>query len=458
MFNIRYDTLLLTNFLIDTKSRYESHILSSFYSNLSYYMSNFTIMGKIPVVRRLENQVGIYFECYVEGEVYLLMSIAKKVRRIDFSHEELEENLNLTKNAVNKRLDKVCDYYGFDKTNFKVGKDSEKYFFPVEYTGLLEILLATIVDNPSAKKRATEKVSAEDIVEFNKKLMKMITESNNIPESFKDSIRFTPAYKTAEKIVDNLLVLVDEVHLLLHTLFSSPGRDLGETLKLMNRYLDEVNYNLYANQLRDNSSNLYNKGAAALDIMLDESIARTIKLMMKRSNLDERQDEECEILLDEGEYLDVEDRKGIENEIIEKNPSFTKEEIIKEADKIEREQYFRENNVMLSFMAESTRNMMTLEVRTGKKWKTRYDMIKEGIFHVDPMREYEKSNFKGPYDEYMKVFGINFLVDEKLNTPKHYMEYLDKIRNGEKDIHSRISQRIAFDIIERFVHNKDIDE
>ena len=26
-------------------------------------MSNFTIMGKIPVVRRLENQAGIYFEC-----------------------------------------------------------------------------------------------------------------------------------------------------------------------------------------------------------------------------------------------------------------------------------------------------------------------------------------------------------------------------------------------------------
>ena len=55
----------------------------------------------------------------------------------------------------------------------------------------------------------------------------------------------------------------------------------------------------------------------------------------------------------------------------------------------------------------------------------------------------------------MRMMGRNFVLDKELKTPEKYVQYVEKILKTESEIHERISQRIAFDIIERFVHNKD---
>lgn len=191
------------------------------------------------------------------------MPRGKKVRRIDYNKAEMMELSEVnTAPTFKKYMEKFYDLYGFESTDFRVGK-SEKadYYFPADFTELLALILRKSSNHPFSRANYDEKnVNASQIQEYNKLMCESI--DNELPSVFRDLIYTMPSHLQSVKLGDLTSVLVERLSLFIVNITKLEHQAMGDTVDWLCRQLDEANYYLfrgnYFSEMAQKSNETYN--------------------------------------------------------------------------------------------------------------------------------------------------------------------------------------------------------
>ena len=176
----------------------------------------------------------------------------RKLRRIDYSKEEVAKMANCASSTLDDKIKKFCETYGFPEGAFKQVDHTGRNFFPPEYTPLLALLLKYDAENPSTTEAKRNHATAEDVAQYNRDILSGIDQSKETTLLLKTFLMEMPWYRTAEIMSVSLSTLVQELQILVCNLLFTSGTDVGEGIKQFIRYLDQVNFNMYLGKfLRD---------------------------------------------------------------------------------------------------------------------------------------------------------------------------------------------------------------
>lgn len=130
------------------------------------------------------------------------MPRGRKVRRIDFGRQEMMKLSGInTGPTFDNYMMKFYALYGFEETDFRVGKsENADYYFPADFAELLALILRNCSKNPFSKaNHAQEKVNASQIQEYNRQICDSI--ANELPSVFRDLIYTMPSLALATFII-----------------------------------------------------------------------------------------------------------------------------------------------------------------------------------------------------------------------------------------------------------------
>ena len=171
--------------------------------------------------------------------------MAKK-REVDFSQEEMLKLTGLTRKQFRDALLRFCDMYDFKLVDFKVDETNEKsdFYFAPEIAEPLALMLKHIMSHPLYRKNADlSNITATSMAEYNEKLLKDIDET--LPEYFNHAVYSLPGQLVAQEISAWSAAFVRELTHFMYNLSRMEMQDIGATLKLFTRRLNEMNYYLY---------------------------------------------------------------------------------------------------------------------------------------------------------------------------------------------------------------------
>lgn len=169
-----------------------------------------------------------------------------KKREVDFSQEEMLKLTGLTRKQFRDALLRFCDMYDFKLVDFKVDETNEKsdFYFAPEIAEPLALMLKHIILHPLYRKNADpSNITATSMAEYNEKLLKDIDET--MPTYFNHAVYSLPGQLVAQEISDWSKAFVRELTHFMYNLSRMEWQDMGATLKLFTRRLNEMNYYLY---------------------------------------------------------------------------------------------------------------------------------------------------------------------------------------------------------------------
>lgn len=230
------------------------------------------------------------------------MARGKKVRRIDYGRKEMMELSDIqTAPTFKKYMEKFYALYGFEETDFRVGK-SEKadYYFPADFAELLALILRNSSRHPFSRANYDEKnVTASQIQEYNQLMCESI--DNELPSVFRDLIYTMPSHIQSVKLGDLISVLVERLSLFIVNITKLEHQGIGDAVHWLCRELDMANYNLFrgnyfikmaqeSNEAYNNEliEELYGSKNEEVDdierrmVATNNSIDYTISLLIKR--------------------------------------------------------------------------------------------------------------------------------------------------------------------------------
>jgi len=229
-----------------------------------------------------------------------------KVRRFDYNKKEMMElsEVNIAP-TFKKHMEKFYALYGFEETDFRVGKsENADYYFPADFAELLALVLRNSSKHPFSRANYDEKnVTASQIQEYNQLLCEGI--DNELPSVFRDLIYSMPSHLQSVKLGDLTSVLVERLSLFIVNITKLEHQAMGNTVDWLCRRLDEANYYLFkgnymnemaqkSNEAYDNEHNkelieeLYGPKNEKVDdierrmVATNNSIDYTISLLIKR--------------------------------------------------------------------------------------------------------------------------------------------------------------------------------
>lgn len=169
-----------------------------------------------------------------------------KERVIDFTHKDMEEMTGLSRKQFDDALNRVCDLYGFDISEFKSDKYNKNsgYFFPPEVAELLALLVRNVQNHPLHRENAdVEKISASDIAKFNRDFLDDI--KANVHGLFAEGICCRPAHLVSFKLSLWTERFLQELASFILNICTLSESEVGSSLELFTRELDKMNYNLF---------------------------------------------------------------------------------------------------------------------------------------------------------------------------------------------------------------------
>ncbi|SFM51718.1 hypothetical protein SAMN03159341_14122 [Paenibacillus sp. 1_12] len=177
------------------------------------------------------------------------MPRGKKVRRIDYGRKEMMglSEINIPQTFTNY-MNKFYELYGFEETDFRVGKsENADYYFPADFAELLALVLRNSSKHPFIRvNHVKENVNASQIQEYNQLMCESI--DNELPSVFRDLIYTMPSHLQSVKLGDLTSVLVERLTLFIMNITKLEHQAMGDTVDWLCRQLDQANYNLF----RDN--------------------------------------------------------------------------------------------------------------------------------------------------------------------------------------------------------------
>lgn len=174
------------------------------------------------------------------------MPRGKKVRRIDYDKTEMMGLSGIkTIPTFNNTIGKFYDLYGFEKTDFKVGKsENADYYFPADFAEFLALILRNNSKHPfSRANHVKEKVNALQIQEYNQLICDSI--DNELPSVFRDLIYTMPSHLQSVMLGDLTSVLVERLTLFIVNITKLDHQGMGDAVVWLCRELDKANYNLF---------------------------------------------------------------------------------------------------------------------------------------------------------------------------------------------------------------------
>ncbi|WP_018758474.1 FlxA-like family protein [Paenibacillus terrigena] len=191
------------------------------------------------------------------------MPRGRKVRRIDYGRKEMMElsEINIPKTFTNY-MDKFYELYGFEESDFRVGKsENADYYFPADFAELLALILRNSSKHPFSRvNHVKEKINASQIQEYNQLMCENI--DNELPSVFRDLIYTMPSHLQSVMLGDLTSVLVERLTLFIVNITKLDHQGMGDTVDWLCRRLDEANYNLfrgnYINEMAQKSNEAYN--------------------------------------------------------------------------------------------------------------------------------------------------------------------------------------------------------
>ncbi|RUS44584.1 hypothetical protein [Cohnella sp. AR92] len=174
------------------------------------------------------------------------MPRGKKVRRIDYGGVEMRELSAIkTKRTFKEYMEKFYALYGFEETDFRMGKEKNTdYYFPADFAELLALILRKSSNHPFSRANYDEKkVNASQIQEYNRLMCESI--DNELPSVFRDLIYTMPSHLQSVKLGDLTSVLVERLSLFIVNITKLEHQAMGDTVDWLCRELDKANYNLF---------------------------------------------------------------------------------------------------------------------------------------------------------------------------------------------------------------------
>jgi hypothetical protein len=169
-----------------------------------------------------------------------------KVRRIDFGRQEMMKLSGInTEPTFDNYMKKFYDLYGFEETDFRVGKsENADYYFPADFAELLALVLRNSSKHPfSRANHVKNKVNASQIQEYNQLMCESI--DNELPSVFRDLIYTMPSHLQSVKLGELTSVLVERLTLFIVNITKLEHQAMGDTVDWLCRQLDHANYNLF---------------------------------------------------------------------------------------------------------------------------------------------------------------------------------------------------------------------
>lgn len=373
----------------------------------------------------------------------------RKGRRINYSRKELAEYLHCAETSVDYRLKKISDYYDkLDSSSFKKEIDNNRNFFPPEYAPLLKILLKEYDGNPAVKKAKDQ--SAEEIQDFNKRVLLDIADSEDIPDYLKEVMETLPWIRVSKILSESLDELVDELTVFIFELVSANGNDIGETVKYIIRELDTMNYNLFRGSCLNmlDTGLIRNNYLNRRDIAIDVGIVTLIKLLMEYIGLEEIQNSNVQELK---EYFSEEKRSDFENRL--RKEGIEESKITQEADKLERSEYLssQKDSILYMLNKNSVSNAMEAVIISGRKWESIVERIKNDTFDVtEEIGKYYESHKISGVDKDTWV-GVHKMPESIENyVTSNYVDHYENILREKKQLREKVDSMIGQILVELF--------
>lgn len=376
----------------------------------------------------------------------------RKGRRINYSRRELAEYLHCSENAVDDRLKRINEYYDkLNENSFKKETDNNRNFFPPEYTPFLKILMKEHEINPAAKKRAQGNVTATDLQEYNKAVLEDILRAEDIPDYIKEVLDNLPWIRVSQNIADSTGQLLDELTVFIYLLVASCGNDIGQTIRLIIREVDRMNYSLYrgmkVNSLDTGLSN--GNYINRKDVSIDVGLVTIIKVLMENIGLESLQNS---IENKQNDFFTDEQRKKLEEMLLDENPEM---DVKREADKIEREQYLnsRAESIIESFIKNAYSNAVEFKVQNRNAWESIVERIQKGNFSIiEELGNYYDSHTalaSIPKEKWIQMRCID--TEDSINA---YPNYYNNILTNETKLRDAIDKMVGQVMVELFAKNQ----
>lgn len=387
----------------------------------------------------------------------------RKLRRVDYSKNEIAAQLNVGETTVDSRIAQFCKDYNLPDGMFKRDGGDGLNFFPPEYTPLLIELLKNNADNPALPRaRKHEKATAEDVVSYYNKLKASIEGNKEIPEYLTKWISEMPWMRTANDVSELLELLATELQVFIHNVLDTQNSDVGQGLRMIVRNLDIVNYRMFqGNQMyrmarldneelkKQNEEGLYNelknmteeeREAYFREVPTARAIYNEYAVITKKDNgvrLDAQ-----DLSLDQGliETIKTLMSKGDGNQLKYgykmKLDEFSSDGTVFASVDEERAAYMEANKSAVLAALENGRSSGEMNyIKSGRKWKCIADKIKD----------------RETIDDVFHPGGVEHF-NENL---EEYLEYFDDIRQNDtmlKEIVSNFVGRLMVDFL--FASNK----
>lgn len=360
-------------------------------------------------------------------------------RRIDYTQEEIAQQLHMSKSTIGNRMREIVDYYNLEEDAFnkEVGGNPRK-FLPPEYTPLLKIIMQEYKNNPATKQAGKEKIDADMVIAFNSAMQKAISESEDLPIEYKVLLQEQPWHDVSKTIVDYLPILIDELSEFIYNLLNS--KDLGETIKFLCRELDKMNYCL----CRGN----YTQSETSKVASIDNGIMHIIKNMMEDMGIAQLQDQMSER---PPEFLTFDEREKLERQIKESKPEISDQVLKTEANSEERKKYLESKikYILYSIRKSNDLKWVRYTIQTGKKWKPIREQIREGRFRESVV--FAKDVQKAKLEEQPIWIPPQEIEDQ---IQKNFLDLEREVKKNTINLHQIVKRMVGQVIVDYFARNK----
>lgn len=360
-------------------------------------------------------------------------------RRIDYTQEEIAQQLHMGKSTIGNRMKEIVDYYNLEEDAFnkEVGGNPRK-FLPPEYTSLLKIIMQEYKNNPATKQAGKEKINADMVIEFNSAMQKAISEAEDLPIEYKKLLQEQPWHDVSKTIVDYLPMLIDELSEFIYNLLNS--KDLGETIKFLCRELDKMNYCL--------CRGAYTQSEISKVVSVDNGIMNLVKNMMEDIGIAELQDQMSNR---PPEFLRPSEREKLESRIKEKNPEISDQALRIEANVEERKKYLESKTEYIIYSVIKSNNLKGIRytVQTGKKWKPIRERIREGCFRESVMftADIQKAKSEG-----LPVWIPSQEIEDQIQ--KNFLDMETEMKKNTINLRQIVNRMVGQVIVDYFARNK----
>lgn len=339
----------------------------------------------------------------------------RKMRRFDFTVEEMLEKTGLNRKQFTDALNRFCDMYNFEKTDFKIDRlnPNSDYFFPPEVAEPLAIMLKNLRKHPLFRRNAsTEKITASALTDYDRAMLNDI--ETQLPDCFKYGIHNLRGHLVSQRIVDWSAPFVRELTRFVINLTTLKEEDIGATLQSFTKTLSQMNYYLhrgsYVSKLVGEKNRAWRKKVDSIgeeklpeklheqNINIDVLLTELIRLAMQDAHAKRDSDnlfELKDLIARENALLRM---MGVRKSICTEDGKELFKDVLNPTDEQQREGYysFVYGDIEPNPICEK---VLTTAKEGIKKWKPIDKQIEESIFAGQTIAEQYRWNLENEISE-----------------------------------------------------------